>query len=887
VKANILAMKKICGTASALALAAALVVFVGVDPAQAQTYNINFPAPTTFQIDACPTECNSTIAATTADMNGDGNLDVVNIDGHDDINVMLGKGNGTFQPPITLSFNDGIFSADALAVGAFSGGSILDVAVWGSTDQGYSQVEIFLGNGTGDLTYSATYTVPNSNNFNNGPNSLVAVDVNGDGKLDLVALTPYDGVFVLMGNGNGTFQAPVNYATVNPNGPNGGVAVSDLNGDGHPDLAISASDGLDILLNNGDGTFGAAAYYAGPSGFSATEGIAVGVLRKGKKPDVVVNSGFSTGFATFLNSGTGTFTTGTLTSVPSIYSTNNVVLADINNDGKLDVVIPDSFGNAYTFFGTGKATFKTGPAYSLEVYNGSNYLVALGDFNNDGALDLFNSSGDTTSTVSFGRGDGSFQTAQFYPFSSAGQYQNLAVADFNGDGIPDVVSQTVPNGSIAVVLGAAHGVLTSKSLVTSVCTDTFTYGIAAGDVNGDGKPDVVSVFGGAGGSCNHMVAVSLGLGTGKFKKAAFYPTGAASTAQEMQIYLVDVNGDGALDIVISNSDGSISVLLNKGKGTFGAPNVITGLESLTEENNPLTFADFNGDGKMDIAAAANSARTDAQAVYVLLGNGNGTFASPITTTTGFFMQGLVAGDFNGDGKQDLFAVTSNWGCSGEVGNVPYGSGYQYLQGHGDGTFTVGAQNCVAWSNPGAPVATDFNADGKLDVVVPYGGNQQYNGVAIFQGMGNGTFTANQDYYPGYGIVSLGVADFNGDGMPDVAALNCCNGNYVSILLNATQPVSISPLNVSYGSETVGSKKSETVILTNDEAASLAISSVTIGGTDAGDFSETNNCGSSRKAGWDCTITVTFKPTATGTRSATLTIKDGAGTQTVALNGTGK
>jgi hypothetical protein len=107
------------------------------------------------------------------------------------------------------------------------------------------------------------------------------------------------------------------------------------------------------------------------------------------------------------------------------------------------------------------------------------------------------------------------------------------------------------------------------------------------------------------------------------------------------------------------------------------------------------------------------------------------------------------------------------------------------------------------------------------------------------------------------------------------------------MLNATQPVSISPLNVNYGSETVGDKKPETVILTNDQTTVLTITSITIGGTDPGDFSETNTCGTSRKAGWDCTITVTFKPAATGARSATLSIKDGAGTQTVELAGTGK
>jgi hypothetical protein len=100
-------------------------------------------------------------------------------------------------------------------------------------------------------------------------------------------------------------------------------------------------------------------------------------------------------------------------------------------------------------------------------------------------------------------------------------------------------------------------------------------------------------------------------------------------------------------------------------------------------------------------------------------------------------------------------------------------------------------------------------------------------------------------------------------------------------------VSISPLTVNYGSVAVAASKAQTMILTNDQSKALAITSITLGGTDPGDFTEKSNCGTSRKAKADCTITVTFTPTVTGTRSATLSILDAVGTQTVQLNGTGK
>lgn len=120
----------------------------------------------------------------------------------------------------------------------------------------------------------------------------------------------------------------------------------------------------------------------------------------------------------------------------------------------------------------------------------------------------------------------------------------MVVADFNGDGFADVAAQGIPNGTIGVILGSSHGALTAKPSYITACSNEFVYGIAAGDVNGDGKQDLVATLGGSSATCNHMVAVMIGKGTGKFSAPKYYPTGAASTAQEMQIYVVDVNGDG-------------------------------------------------------------------------------------------------------------------------------------------------------------------------------------------------------------------------------------------------------------------------------------------------------------------------------------------------------
>ena len=865
-----------------LAVMAGMVFAGAALPAQAQTLPVAFPSPTTFTSSLAT--ANSTVSLATGDFNGDGKLDVLGLDYTGNLNVVLGKGNGTFQTPIVTNLAMSNIFYDAIAAGDFNGDHLLDVAVWAvNATTSNTEVHILLGNGTGGFTFGATYAAPSSGNFNPGPNSIAVSDVNGDGKFDVVALTQYNVVFIFLGNGDGTFQAPAVYATGTTFGCCNGLAVGDLNSDGKPDLAIANNDGISILLNKGSGTFGGVAYYAaGLAGSAPGDGIAIGDVNGDGKPDVVeTNENF--GAIIFLNQGSGVFAeSGAINGVP-IGPTDNLALADINNDKKLDIVLVDGGGNVFTFYGKGTGVFTSGPAYPLQTpLFGGNYLVAVGDFNGDGTLDLLDTDGEASNTVSFGRGDGSFQTNQLYAYGTL-VANNIVTADFNGDGFPDIAQSLSggANGKIGINLGSSHGVLGATSQVTaSTCVNNVVEWVAAGDVNGDGKADIVATMQDASfaGCQNNTVAVLIGQGTGKFKPAVYYPT--SSAAQEGEVYLVDVNGDGKLDIVTENADGTISVLLNKGNGTYKAGTLVTGLSAIYPHSVYLTFADFNGDGKMDIGAEGGQTE-----VYVLLGTGTGTFGAPIQTVTPYYPITLAAADFDRDGKMDLLVTTTANGCTNND------RGYAFLKGLGNGTFTPGTINCLPYQTPEIPVVADLNGDGKLDVVIPYYGNLSgvATGPVVLQGKGNGTFSVLESYYSGTAVMGAVVADFNGDGMPDIALINgvTFSPSFISVMFNATQPVSISPLIVNYGSVTVASKKPATVILTNNQTKALAITSITLGGTDPGDFSETSNCGTSRKAKAVCTITVTFTPTVTGTRTATLSIVDAVGTQTVQLNGTGQ
>jgi hypothetical protein len=879
-------------TAFALIGLTAVFMFAGIGiPAQAQTVPVAFPSPTTFDLDCINCGFNPINGIASGDFNGDGKLDVVAaIDFQgvgNQLGVALGNGDGTFQAPIVITaplVNSFFY---ACAVGDFNKDGLLDVAVWG-TDFTTSEVSIFLGTGTGSFNYSNTYVAANSNTFNPGANSVFAADLNGDGKLDVVALTPNNGVFVFLGNGDGTLQTAANYSVMVGAGTPLGMTVGDVNGDGKPDLAVSGYEGMSVLLNSGTGTFPTFTYYYSTvtAGFS-NPGIAIGDINGDKLPDIVSANGGAVDV--YLNQGSGTFAVGANFLVPS--GTYLLSLVDINGDKKLDIVSSDSTGNIFTFLGKGNGTFANGPAYPLQAnIPPTNLIVA--DFNRDGALDLLEQdASEAVSTAVLGRNDGTFQTNQLYGWGRTGSGVNIATADFNGDGIPDVTySWAFPpsaNSDFAVMLGSSHGALGAPTYTTAgSCTSNYVEWVATGDVNGDGKADIVATLRASvnTGCQSNKVAVLFGKGTGKFGTPVYYSTG--TTAQEYEAYLTDVNGDGKMDIVTNNADGTVSVLLNKGKGTFGSPSLITSIAALNPARNALTIADFNGDNKMDIAVATYDVQS---AVYTLLGNGNGTFGAPITTITSYFTNTAAAADFNKDGKMDLLVTTNGGGC-----NFSDDRGYAFLKGNGDGTFTPGAVNCTNGAFSSYPVVADFNNDGNMDALIAYGASVSSGccdwGATVLQGKGDGTFTQLPGpFYSGADNWEAVVADFNGDGMMDVAINNNDSQavNFVTVMQNSSQPVSVSPLTVNYGTVTVAAKKAETVILTNDQKKTLPITSITLGGTDAGDFSETSNCGTSRKAGWDCTITVTFTPTVTGARTATLSILDAVGTQTVQLNGTGK
>jgi hypothetical protein len=313
---------------------------------------------------------------------------------------------------------------------------------------------------------------------------------------------------------------------------------------------------------------------------------------------------------------------------------------------------------------------------------------------------------------------------------------SVAVADLNGDGIPDMVVANYGSGTVGVLLGNGDG-----TFHTEVTYDAGNnpISVAVADLNHDGDLDLVVANQGS-----SSVSVLLGNGNGTFQPLTSFAAGQYPES----VSVADLNGDGNPDIVVTDEgDHGISVLLGNGDGTFQSQTTyLTG-----GSPRSATIADVNGDGIPDIIVADYTGND----VSVLLGNGDGTFQTETSYATGNNPRGVAVADVNGDGKPDI--IVANY----------FGGSVSVLLGNGDGTFAD--QNTFAvGGDPEAVVVGDVNGDGIPDLVVAnYGGSY----VSVHLGNGDGDFAAQTTYETGNQTSSVALADLNGDGRPDIVTAN--------------------------------------------------------------------------------------------------------------------
>ena len=751
------------------------------------------------------------------DFNNDGIPDVaaINADYYassNSITIFLGNGDGTFtvaasSPPLG-------YGPAAIATADMNGDGNADLVVvqQGSSTSSGGQVLILFGNGDGTFTQASSKT-----SIASVASSIIPADLNSDGKMDLLLTgVGQTGITVLLGKGDGSFT------TVTGPGQLGETmaAVADVNNDGIPDLVFPSSSNsyLTVFLGNGDGTFTEAP--SSPNSNMKLGNFAIADFNQDGIPDIVYAVPNTTTAEVLLGNGDGSFqqTPGILTY--SYDFSAYLVIGDFNGDGLPDVLTED--GNSRTVIDSLTQPTETAIAsVAVSIAAAGTHLADAsysGDANynpsTSGNIALWGAPPATATSLAITSGGTSVSsvppgtvvtlTAKVLVGSSpvtAGQVNfcdaaatfctdihllatvaltNSGTAAFKfapGSGVHNYKAMFVENG-YGLSSSSAASALTVSPAKSSVYSDTTSIS----DGGSPGNYSLTATVLGLGGSAPPTGNISFldtsfanaPLGTAALGSSTpgigwlIAQTPAFNNNPDTQV-TGDFNGDGIPDLAILWSNNTYSgpysatIYFGKGDGSFttGPTVQVAGVQSYPS----MTTGDFNGDGKTDMAILSWATNSNTSVVTTLLGNGDGTFSAPQTSTVfsqgavgGDFISGtLVAADFNGDGKVDL-AVVGDY--------VSFG-GVTILLGKGDGTFNAAGPNLAPNLGFNLVASGDFNGDGIPDLVAT--NYFSPSGATIFLGKGDGTFTTlTTSIAVGTFPYSIVVGDFNGDQKLDLA-----------------------------------------------------------------------------------------------------------------------
>jgi serine/threonine protein kinase len=663
----------------------------------------------------------STQSIAVADMDGDGDLDVLLGNSGSPSLVLLNAGDGTF--PISVELSGSSAPTSSIVAADVDGDGDLDVLLGNS-----GSPSLVLLN-AGDSTFPISVELPGGS----APtSSIAAADVDGDGDLDVLLGNHNTPSRVLLNAGDGSF--PTSIELPGGSAPTSSIAAADVDGDGVLDVLLGNQGSPSrVLLNAGDGTFPISVEL--PGGSAPTSSIAAADVDGDGDLDVLLGN-HNTPSRVLLNAGDGSFPTSIELPGGSV-PTRSIAAADVDGDGDLDVLLGNHNTPSRVLLNAGIGSFSTSielPGDSVQTKS-----IAAADVDGDGDLDVLLGNYNSPSRVLLTAGGGTFPMSIELPGDNAYTY-SIAAADVDGDGDLDVLLGNLGSPS-RVLLNAGDGTFPAFIELPVFVSDfggiASTYSIAAADVDGDGDLDVLL------GNWDSPSYVLLNAGDGSFPTSTELPGGSAQTKS---IAAADVDGDGDLDVLlgIGNYGSPSRVLLNAGDGTFPMSIELPGDNAYTYS---IAAADVDGDGDLDVLLGNSGSPS-----RVLLNAGNGSFPTIIELPVDqVFTTSIAAADVDGDGDLDVL-----------LGN--HNTPSLVLLNTGNGSFPTSIELPSGNVPTRSIAAADVDGDGDLDVLL---GNHNTPSRVLLN-TGNGSFPTSIELPSGsVPSRSIAAADVDGDGDLDV------------------------------------------------------------------------------------------------------------------------
>jgi hypothetical protein len=902
-------------------------------------------------------------AVAIGDVNGDGRNDVVMttsfyLDPDNDfrIFVFLQDSSGQLQPPIKyLTNSSNGHRSTSIDIGDVNNDGRADVVVGNSG----SNIQVFLQNASGGLDPGISYPTVNSD-------SIKIADLNNDGLLDVVGVGwGTNTVDVLLQNSDGTLNPPVTYSVTH--GGRDEVDIGDVNNDGLQDIIVMSGQSycpnVGILLQRSDGTFAAPVYHD-LGGDEITTGVAVGDVDGDNLQDVVVTYGaysFPPRIGVFLQNAGGTLNPAI--NYESYSSPGPVAIADMNDDHKKDIIVAHGDRETLGIYLQGSngmllseelyplpyATWYNPQGLAVGDINGDGFNdVVIADYNH-GLVVLYNHRGPaipdisvSPTSISFGSvflRNTSSQTVTIYNRGTG----DLVINSINIAGQnPSEFSQTndcsavVPGDSChitATFSAISEGAKNATLVISSNDPDTPTvniifsaYGganlfrssiyfhtgsgpeaVAIGDINGDGRNDVVMTTGYYFNPENdYKIHVFLQNESGQLNQPIKYPTNSSFSYRSESIAIGDVNNDGRADVVVGNCGSNIQVFLQNSSsgldpgisyptvnscdiriadlnndGLFDVVGIGANVEVFLQNGNgalrshgiytvtaagpiELEVGDVNNDGLQDIIVMSGSGPYPN--ISILLQNTGGTFNSPTYYDLGGdeLTEGVAVGDINGDGLNDIVVSYTS---------TTFGFGIGVFLQNNTHTFNP-AITYPSYQRPQAVVIADVDGDGRKDVIVGH-----YGWLGVYLQGADGTLMP-EELYPissertGYNPQGLAAGDVNGDGLIDVVTTNYNNGLVVVYRRKPEPDIFVSPSSFNFGSTYVGHMSSpQTLTFSSEGLLDLNIGTIALTGAHASEFRiASDSCSGKTLMTLDsCTVTVEFSPVSPGVKNAGLMV----------------